>query len=71
MPDAPTDFNELISMWPNPGLLASDLGRPYETIVNWKRRKSIPTKYWNAIVKSAQKHGIPGVTAETFLRLIP
>jgi hypothetical protein len=71
MQDAPTDFAELISLWPSMNLLARDIGLPTETVAAWKRRNSIPYKSWRVVIASAQKNGIPGITDETFLRIIP
>jgi hypothetical protein len=66
---APLTFSGLLGRWATMGDIARDLAIPYETVVAWRRRDSIPNGYWSALEASAQKHGIKGVTYEQFRQI--
>ena len=60
-------FSEILELWPQLSELASDIGRPYATVVAWKRRDSIPLAYWPAVVASAKSRRLYGITKESLL----
>lgn len=57
-------FAELLSLWPSLSRIAADLDVPYDTVIAWKRRNSVPYEYWNALTASAIQNGIRGVSME-------
>jgi hypothetical protein len=58
-------FAELLVLWPSLSVIGRELDVPYDTVIAWKRRSSVPYEYWPALVASAIQHEIPGITMET------
>lgn len=63
------DVCRLIGCWPSAEVLAADVGEKAVTVRGWKFRNAVPTRSWLAVVESARKHGIEGVTLEFLARL--
>jgi hypothetical protein len=57
-------FAELLVLWPSLAEVARDLAVPYDTVIAWKRRKSVPYEYWPALVTSAARYEVRGITME-------
>jgi hypothetical protein len=57
-------FSELLVLWPSLAEVARELTVPYDTVISWKRRKSVPYEYWPALVASAARFEIRGITME-------
>lgn len=38
----------------------------YSTVASWRRRGSIPVRYWTALIRLAEREGVT-LTAETLL----
>lgn len=57
---------ELIGLWPEPSLttFAADIGVPVKHASAMKARDSLPDEYRPAVVESANRRGIEGVTYE-------
>jgi Holliday junction resolvase RusA-like endonuclease len=64
-------FSNLVDLWPTPSLtlFAVDVGVPVQTASSWKRRGSIPSRQWLAVVRAAEARGIEGVTVEALARM--
>jgi hypothetical protein len=62
-------FSSIISLWPSHAPLAEDMGVPPGHIAVWKRRNSIPARYWTRLVAGASKRDIEGVTLEALARI--
>ena len=62
--DQPRTFSDLIVMWPTMPTLARDLRLSRNTVAAWQRRASIPPRYWDDVIRSAEQHGIRGVTRD-------
>lgn len=43
------------------------MGVPYGTVLAWKRRQTLPDKYWVRLIAAAERRGISGLTADTLL----
>ena len=58
MTDAPDTFEALIERW---GIanFAADLGVNYSTANAMKQRKSVPARYWPALIEKGASRGIP------------
>jgi hypothetical protein len=54
----------IIDLWPSLADFASDLGVPYGTAKAMRRRGSIPSSYWAALVRKAVARQIKGVSLE-------
>jgi len=57
-------FADLMMLWPQLTFISEDLDVPYDTVIAWKRRNSIPFEYWQGMIDSARHRGIEGVTYE-------
>lgn len=55
---------DLINLWPSLADFAADIGVEYGTAKAMRRRSSIPSEYWLAMVRSADVRTIAGVTLE-------
>lgn len=53
---------DIIALWPSTNALAEDLSAEGDAVRKWKARRSIPAEYWTAVVRSAKRRGIRGVT---------
>lgn len=60
-------FKEILGRWPQAKDVANDCGVPEGTVRSWRFNNRIPRAYWNALVASAQRWGIEGVTPATLL----
>jgi hypothetical protein len=57
-------FSEVLALWPTLSELAADLDLPYGVVKQWRRRNSIPSDKWQALVLAAQRRGHRRITAE-------
>lgn len=57
------DFDELIRSWPSISDLANSIGCPYGVVKQWRMRKSIPARYWGAIIRDTERRGA-GISAK-------
>lgn len=55
---------DLINLWPTIVAFAGDIGVNYEAAKGMRRRGSVPSGYWRAMVVAARERGIEGVTYE-------
>ncbi len=67
-------FADIIDMWPTQLILADDVSREHDRVVSnkvalWKWRNKISAKYWIAVVLSAEKQGIAGITLERLAKI--
>lgn len=53
-----SDFVSIISMWPSVKEFADDIGVPRTHAHTMKARRSIPVRYWPAVVAAAKKRGL-------------
>jgi hypothetical protein len=60
-----TCFRPLLRLWPDVRTIAADLGISYFTVAAWMRRDSVPTWHWDALIASARRRRIRGVTFVT------
>jgi hypothetical protein len=60
---------DVFQAWPTVADLARDLKVPYQTAAAWLRRKSIPSRYWSALIDSAAQRGIAGLSLDVLARL--
>ena len=51
-------FENIICGWPGMDVLASDAGVDVETVRGWRKRDSIPAKYWRELLDKAPKRNI-------------
>ncbi len=57
-------FSDLIERFGGAAKMAVAIGESANTIRQWSARRSIPGRYWEAIVEAAQRLYIEGVTFE-------
>jgi hypothetical protein len=55
---------DIINLWPSLTDFAADLSVEYGTAKAMRRRGSIPSEYWLAVVRKAESREIDGVTLE-------
>jgi hypothetical protein len=60
---------ELFSLWPSDADLVRDLGLPYQTVVAWKQRGSVPVAYWYDLIRAAHRRGLSQITSERLVEL--
>jgi hypothetical protein len=61
---------DIINLWPSLAVFAEDLSMAYGTAKAMRRRNSIPSELWVAVVSAAAKRGIVGVDYETLARAV-
>lgn len=49
-------MERILQIWPTVGLLAEDLGLPYQTVMSWKAR-GVPPRRFQQIIQAAEKRG--------------
>ena len=64
-----SSFSELLSQWPNQSRLADDLGAWPNNMTAYRAKNSLPSHYWVALVESARKNKIKGVTYKRLAEL--
>lgn len=64
-----TSFTELLNQWPSPTKLAEDIGAWENNIGGYKKRNSLPSRYFVKLVASARKNRIKGVTFKLLAEL--
>jgi hypothetical protein len=61
-------FYSLLANFPDLRSLSDRLGLPYATVAAWKRRDSIPERYWREIAKAARSLRVTGVSYDHLSR---
>lgn len=51
-------FEQIINAWPSIGEFANDMGVNVETARGWRKRDSIPAKYWKRLLNKASQRNI-------------
>lgn len=59
---------DLINLWPTLSDFAADLSLKYGTAKAMRRRSSIPSGYWDAMIAKAKMRKIKGVTYEALTK---
>ncbi|HLP67381.1 MAG TPA: hypothetical protein VK181_07665 [Rhizobium sp.] len=59
---------DIINSWPTLTDFANDLGVAYGTAKAMRRRGSIPSEHWLAVVSGAEARSIPGITLEALAK---
>ena len=63
-------YSDIIARWSTMRDLAADCGVSYSAVASWKARNDIPTQHWAAVVASAKKREVPGITMTLLMRAI-
>jgi len=61
---------DIINLWPSLSDFADDMGVQYGTAKAMRRRGTIPTQYFNAVVRSASLRGFDSVTLEALVNAV-
>lgn len=64
-------FSDVIALWGTHAGLARQVGTVRITVTQWKRRDSIPERWWTPIVDAAARCGFEGVTYALLARMTP
>ena len=51
-------FTQVMCAWPSMALLAEDAGVDVEATRGWRKRDSIPSKYWRRLLNKAPERNI-------------
>ena len=73
-------FVKIIDLWGSPANLAQDIDEKHFTVRKWRQRGSIPSPYWQSLIKAAKlkaenaktkKERVPfeKITAELLVKL--
>lgn len=62
-------WDDVFSAFETTAALASDLKVPYQTAAAWRRRKSIPSRYWATLIDRAREKSIAGLTLDALARI--
>ncbi|MBI1425805.1 MAG: hypothetical protein GC149_20460 [Gammaproteobacteria bacterium] len=62
-------FSDVIISFGTTAKFAEEIDVPYPTAAAWKRRNSIPSKFWNSVISSAKRCGIKGITHEKLAQM--
>lgn len=65
-----TSHPDIINIWPTVADFARDVGIPYSLAKCWRRRGSIPAAHWVAVIRAADRRGLP-VSLETLAQAAP
>lgn len=57
-------FSDLIDRWDSVSAFASEAGVSYGRAAQWRRRNSIPSERWNAVIAAARARGFADVTLD-------
>jgi len=57
----------IINLWPTIAECSRDVGQPYETVKQWRRRNSIPAEHWRAVIAAANAKQFQGVTLDALM----
>ena len=57
----------IINLWPTIAEASRDVGQPYETVKQWRRRNSIPAEHWRAVIAAADAKQFQGVTLDALV----
>lgn len=60
----PSCHRDIIALWPSLTAYAADVGIPYGTAKQQRRRNSISPDHWPAVVAKAAERGLAGVTTD-------
>ena len=52
----------ILQKWPHSQAVADDLGVKISNVRVWRHYNRIPFKHWQALIASAEKYGIRGIT---------
>jgi len=61
---------DIINLWPSLSDFAADLSIEYGTAKAMRRRGSIPSEYWLALVRCAERRNINDVTLEALAKAV-
>lgn len=50
-------LKELFDCWDTIAQMASDVGESHWTVIKWRKRKSIPSSAWPALIKALKRKG--------------
>ena len=64
----PSDFREVIGLWPSIQQLADELGENPWTVEKWRTRNRVPDRAWQRLVVAAKARRYP-VTADLLMNL--
>lgn len=57
-------FKDVIALWPTAAEFGRDIGIHEVSARAMKQRNSIPSKYWEKVIQSAENRGIMTITHE-------
>ena len=59
-----TQVRNILAKWGQRSYIADDLAAPYPTVSGWFHRSPVPVWHWDALIASATRRGLTGVTLE-------
>jgi hypothetical protein len=62
-------WNDVFAAFPSVAAIAALLNVPYQTAAAWRRRNSIPSRYWLALAEAATTQGITGISVDALSRI--
>jgi hypothetical protein len=62
-------IKDLLALWPTRKVVSRDTGASLDAVNKWPIQNAIPARFWAALIDSALRHGIEGLTAEVLARL--
>lgn len=62
-------FRDVIFLWPTAAEFGRDLGIGEVSARAMKNRNSIPSKYWDKVVKAAHERGIGDISLEALSKI--
>jgi hypothetical protein len=67
--DGMNTWDDVFSAFNTTAEIAAGLKVPYQTAAAWRRRKSIPSRYWSTLIDRAREKRIPGLTLDALARI--
>ena len=58
-------FTDMLKRWPIRARASEEIGVPYDTLVAWESRNSIPVEYWSRVIAAAEARKIKGISQRT------
>jgi hypothetical protein len=59
---------DVFSLWDSLVQLATDIGESQWTVIKWKKRNNIPTRYWQSLCDAAKRRS-KRLTVEDLMRV--
>lgn len=65
-----TDFASFLSLWPTIKEVGEACAVPANNVVQWRRRNSVPPRFWRDLLADLKTRGVEGITIDDLLDFV-